>query len=179
MSPVLQPDKALSSTAATNLLQVKKITFNWFSLLSNFFFFQHFSLLSPGVFPGWPGASRPPGPTRCASFTFLIPFLENYLYLFFGQFLVSFFSAVAPAQRQILQLRQPSRATDTAARFFLSTFLSGINPRSPPRVGWGPVTTWTLLRSARRATTFSSTTSNSSRPYRYALGHSGTWMGLL
>ena len=25
--------------------------------------FQHFSLLSPGVFPGWPGP-RPPGPTR-------------------------------------------------------------------------------------------------------------------
>jgi len=48
LSPVLQPDKALSSTAATNLL-------------------QHFSLLSPGVFPGWPGAARPPGPTSSSS----------------------------------------------------------------------------------------------------------------
>jgi len=49
VSPVLQPDKALSSTAATNLL-------------------QHFSLLSPGVFPGWPGP-RPPGPTSSSSST--------------------------------------------------------------------------------------------------------------
>jgi hypothetical protein len=47
LSPVLQSDKGLSSTAATNLL-------------------QHFSLLSPGVFPGWPGP-RTPGPTSSSS----------------------------------------------------------------------------------------------------------------
>ena len=70
---------------------------------------QHFSLLSPGVFPGWPGP-RPPGPTR-------FEVLNNNSLFFVSSMIHENFPAAVQARRPALVRRRRSPAIDMAARF--------------------------------------------------------------
>ena len=143
LSPVLQPDKGLSSTAATNLLQVVSNIFIdecflktifWFFtdnlryFLRQFYFsflyiLQHFSLLSPGVFPGWLG------PTRYFHNKINPVNFDKYWLFWTNMDIFSsnisnnlFLPAAVQALLPILQPPQPWPATDMADRFFPRSF---------------------------------------------------------
>ena len=121
---------------------------------------QHFSLLSPGVFPGWPGP-RPPGPTR-------FEVLNNNLLVF----------CFLDDSREFPSSSSSSTASSGTTPTITSNRHGGQVPPHQEvmawplfssRVGWALGTTWIRLRSVRRGTTSSSTTSNNSRPCRLVI----------